>query len=318
MSAIAKALEETGQGRIYMVTRSTTISKELQAQSVRPKKKWTQKVRREFGRLVYHVNTLWMRPRALTARNQFLFILGHMRSGSTLLSHLLCSSDDILGFGECHNNYRRRSDLAKLLMSVRSHTDQNPLKYRYVLDKIVGTQHTMSASVLTDRRTRYVFLVREPLASLASIVAMRRHFHPDETAEQVLAFAIQHYTERLGQLLQSSETIDDPERCLLVTHQQVLNETPTTFKAFESFLELSAPLREEYDITPTTGQPGIGDPFGNIRLGKINRSLPKKHVDLSATQREKVERCYETFLNKLAARIPTPSSPPCTNRMRAA
>jgi hypothetical protein len=301
-----------------IVIPSTTMRKEPEAENVHPKKTWTQKVNREFGRFILHVNTLRMRPRALTARNNFLFILGHMRSGSTLLCHLLCSSDDIVGFGESHNNYRRRSDFAKLLMSVRTRTGHNPLKYRYVLDKIVGTQHIMSPTVLTDRRTRYLFLVREPLASLASMVAMRRHFHPDETPEQVLAFAIQHYTERLGQLLQLAETIDDPQRCLLVTHQQVIDETPATFKAFESFLDLRAPLREEYDIMPTTGQSGIGDPFGNIRLGRISRSLPKKHVELSAPQQVKLERCYEDVLSKLGANIPTLNSQSCTNRTRAA
>jgi hypothetical protein len=284
---------------------STTMPTESNVESLRPKK-WAQKLRREFRRFIFHVNTVRMRPLALTARNQFLFILGHMRSGSTLLCHLLCSSDDIVGFGETHNNYRRRSDLAKLLMSVRVNTARNPLKYRYVLDKIVSTQHSMSRAVLTDSRTRYVFLIREPLASLASIVAMRRHFHPDNTPRQIVAFATQHYTERLGQLLQFAETVDDPQRCLLVTHQQLLADTPTTFKAFESFLDLRAPLREEYDIMPTTGKPGIGDPFDNIRLGKINRSLPKKQVDLSGPLRVQVEQCYETCIQKLRETVQIP------------
>ena len=173
----------------------------------------------------------------------------------------------------------------------------------------MGTQHTISQTVLTDSRTRYVFLVREPLASLASIVAMRRHFHPAETSEQVRAFAVQHYTERLGQLQDLATTIGERERCLLVTHHQILAETSFTFGALESFLGLSAPLREEYDIMPTTGQPGIGDPFGNIRLGKIDRSLPKKQVDLSDAQRDQVIMCYESCLKKLGHVIQTPGRP---------
>jgi hypothetical protein len=218
---------------------------------------------------------------------------------------LLCNSSEIVGFGETHNNYRRRSDLAKLLMSVRKYTGKDPMDYRYVLDKIVGAQHVLNAAVLNDRRTRHVFLIREPLASVASIVAMRRQFN-DESPHQSLEFAIEHYTRRLAQLRQLAHTIDDPQRCLLVTHRQLLDETQSAFRGLETFLGLSAPMRENYAIMPTTGQPGIGDPSPNIRLGKIDRSLPRKYVALSAKQRQHLEECHLTCAEKLREMVQTP------------
>ena len=271
----------------------------------RRSKTWPQKLRREFGRLLAQSNTLTMRPRALTTRTQFLFVLGHMRSGSTLLCHLLCNSSEIVGFGETHNNYRRRSDLAKLLMSVRKYTGKNPMDYRYVLDKIVGAQHVINAAVLTDRRTRYVFLIREPMASVASIVAMRRQFN-DESPDQSLEFAIEHYTGRLAQLEQFAHTIDDPQRCLLVTHRQLLGETQAAFRALETFLGLNTRMREDYAIMPTTGQPGIGDPSPNIRLGKIDRSLPRKYVALPGKLQQHLDQCYVTCAEKLREMVQTP------------
>ena len=72
---------------------------------------WPGKIRRELGRLVFQANTLALRPAALASRNQFLFVLAHMRSGSSLLRYLLSGSEEIIGIGETHNNYRRRSDL---------------------------------------------------------------------------------------------------------------------------------------------------------------------------------------------------------------
>jgi Sulfotransferase family len=262
-----------------------------------------QKLRREFARVSLQVRTFAWRPLAITTRNEFLFVLGHMRSGSTLLSHLLCNSPDIIGYGETHNNYRRRTDLAKLLTSVRACTGKNPFKYRFVLDKIVGEQHILNASVLNDPRTRYIFLLREPQATIASIVAMRRQWH-DETPEQLLAFASSYYQFRLSQLVAFAETIDNPRRCLLVTHRQMLDETQAAFRAFESFLQLSAPLREDYDVTPTTGTPGVGDTSVNIKLGKISRSLPRKHVDMSPELVAHVQSCFETSLNKLRQIVP--------------
>ena len=268
-------------------------------------KTWPQKLRREFGRLLAQSNTLTIRPRALTTRTQFLFILGHMRSGSTLLCHLLCNSSEIVGFGETHNNYRRRSDLAKLLISVRKHTGKNPTRHRYVLDKIVGGQHILNTAVLNDRRTRYIFLIREPRATIASIVAMRRQFQ-NESADQSLAFAIEHYSERLAQLRQLAQTIDDPQRCLLVTHRQLLGETEPAFWALETFLGLTAPMCETYAVMPTAGQPGIGDPSPNIRLGKIDRSLPRKHIALPPLIEQQLEQRYEMCAAKLGEMIQTP------------
>jgi hypothetical protein len=256
---------------------------------------------------MFQANALAMRPLAFAARNRFLFILGHMRSGSSLLCHLLCNSPDIIGFGEAHNSYRRRTDLAKLLAAVLHHTGENPMKYRYVLDKVVGQQHILNPPVLTDNRTRYVFLVREPLASIASIVAMRRMYH-DESPQQLISFATNYYSLRLTQLVDLANTIDDPERCLLVTHRQLLNETHSAFEALEELLDLSAPLHEDYKIMPTTGKPGMGDPTSSILRGTIDRSLPRKHVDLPARLQARMTECYSSCIAQLCNTMPAPAS----------
>jgi hypothetical protein len=266
---------------------------------------------------MFQANSLALRPLAFTARNNFLFILGHMRSGSSLLCHLLCNSPDIIGFGEAHNSYRRRTDLAKLLAAVLHHTGENPLKYRYVLDKVVGQQHVIKPAVLTDRRTRYVFLVREPMRTIASIVAMRRMYH-DETPQQLISFATNYYELRLTQLIELAQTIDNPERCLLVTHQQLLNETPFVFGALEEFLDLNTPLCEDYEILPTTGKPGMGDPTSSILRGTIDRSLPRKHVDLPPRLQARMLECHATCIDQLCDMMPISVSRSVTTRRLAA
>ena len=185
------------------------------------------------------------------------------------------------------------------------------------MDKVVGCQHAMGPGVLADRRTRYVFLVRDPAATIASLVAMRRQYH-DETSQQLIAFASEHYRERLAQLVQLARTIDDPARCLLLTHRQVLAETSLAFGALEEFLALSKPLEEEYDLMPTTGQPGIGDPSPNIRLGKIERSLPRKHVELPAALRADLEQCYDNCVESVGQVAQTTGSQSLAHSRRAA
>jgi hypothetical protein len=56
-------------------------------------------------------------------------------------------------------------------------------------------------------------------------------------------------------------------------------------------------------VMPTTGQPGIGDPSPNIRRGKIDRSLPRKEVDLTVQMRAELEERYETCIKELRERV---------------
>jgi hypothetical protein len=269
-----------------------------------PPKTWSQKLRRGVSQLLLHANTLALRPASLSAKRQYLFVLSHMRSGSTLLCHVLCTSNEIIGFGEAHIQYQCRSDLAKLLVSVRIHTGKNPLQYRYVMDKLVGAHDVLSTSILADSRTRYLFLVREPMASIGSIVAMRRGYF-NETLDQAVEFATNYYAERLPQFVALAAKINDPHRCFLVTHSQLLAETTATYRALQGFLGLEAPLREEYEITPTSGKLGIGDPSSNIRLGKIDRSLPRKETALPTELLNQMQNCYKHCVDELGKIIPT-------------
>lgn len=294
----------------------TATPTEWEPASPRPKT-WSQKLRREFSRVLRQMESLAMRPLALAASNRFLFILGHMRSGSSLLCHLLCNSDDVIGIGEAHHDYRRRSDLSKLLTSIRHYSGTRPLRYRYVLDKIVGVQHVLSGSVLSDQRTRYVFLVREPLATMASLVDMRRRYH-DEPLQQLIAFAAENYVTRLTQLMQLAETINDPARSLMLTHRELIEETPTAFASLETFLDLIAPLREEYELLPTTGQPGLGDPSPSIFKGRIDRSLRRNHVYLPAQLRLDLGQCYATCVRRLRENVSTVSPRHFTTARKAA
>ena len=188
-----------------------------------------------------------------------------------------------------HNSYRRRSDLARLLTSVRRYTGKNPLEYRYVMDKVVGCQHAMGANVLSDRRTRYVFLVREPLATIASIVAMRRQMGT-ETSEQLIAYATEHYRKRLAQLVQLAETIDDSGRCLLLTHQQLLAETPQALAALEAFLSPAC----RYGKT-TWSCPPLANQASEIRRPTFawEKSIGRCHASTSTFRR----RCEATWRN---------------------
>src|SRR5258707_13269189 len=89
-----------------------------------------------------------MKPRGLLDRaNQFarrgrpfsrrtLFLLGHMRSYSSVLSHVLGSHPQINGYCETHTKYRTYFDLWKLHRRGRKLTGEAATR-DYVLDKML-------------------------------------------------------------------------------------------------------------------------------------------------------------------------------------
>src|ERR1700731_2228397 len=67
---------------------------------------------------------------------RFIFILGHMRSGSTLLSHILASHLDIVGAGEAHITYQTPADLPQLVLRTCEFLRRPVLRETYIVDQI--------------------------------------------------------------------------------------------------------------------------------------------------------------------------------------
>ena len=71
-----------------------------------------------------------------------LFIMGHMRSGSTLLMHLLVNHPQIIGCGERSVAYRSDDDLDKLELAARRSQHSLFRQVSYVVDQLNHDQFT--------------------------------------------------------------------------------------------------------------------------------------------------------------------------------
>ena len=60
----------------------------------------------------------WWHDSISCAQYRYVFILAHMRSGSTLLAHLLASHPDFVGAGETKVCYRTPADLPQLILKT--------------------------------------------------------------------------------------------------------------------------------------------------------------------------------------------------------
>jgi hypothetical protein len=205
-----------------------------------------------------------------------LFILSHMRSYSSVLSHVLGSHPQIDGYCETHLRYRFSFDLLRLKWRVRRLTGE-PLRGRYVLDKILHN-YPVASAILENPRTRAIILLRQPVDVVQSIVHMGRHLDLNEQNSNV-ANAAQYYVERLGQLTQLARAFGT--RAAFVESETLMNRTEETLTFLQNFLALDSPLERRYRSFAKTGKPGYGDPSEMIHTGEIGGNRDRQRPSYS-------------------------------------
>jgi len=193
-----------------------------------------------------------------------LFLLGHMRSYSSVLSHILGSHPQISGYCETHTKYRTWVDLWKLRRRVRKLTGE-PLTGDYVLDKVLH-DYPMARSILSSGNTRAIVLIRRPRETVRSIIEMGLT-HSPVPWHRDFELVARYYETRLAGLLRLAEVLRG--RVVFLEAEALLTNTRTVLDQLGVFLELRTPLSTEYRRFAHTGEPGFGDPSKAIAAGRI-------------------------------------------------
>jgi len=222
---------------------------------------------------------------------QWLFILGHMRTGSSLLVHILNSNPEILGYGETHLDYRGRGSLAKLHDHVceqfERHDEFVDGNTIYAMDKVLWP-HIKNRSVLRVRPLKIIVIVRDPADALPSILS--RDLDSIQTPEEALDYYVRTI-QRVGEELRACG-----RPFVLLTYSDLVNNTEDELKKITDYLDLDTPLIAEYEQMWSTGKPGIGDPSSNIREGKVTRTKTSYEVQIARDFIEKARQSYCSFL----------------------
>jgi hypothetical protein len=236
----------------------------------------------------------------------YLFVLGHMRSGSTLMAHLLNTNPEIIGYGETFRSYERAEDLDDLTAHVTRFFRRWRLNERYVLDKVLHNHLMQKPTILESPQVFSLFLIRDPEETLQSLRALNNSVagQYDATTDEA---ALTYYVERLSHLEILAEGITEKNHTFFLTHNQLLNQTESTFSALERWLNLDIPLREDYQKHTATGLWG-GDGGPKIRAGTIVREAPTSKLRISDECLIKAERAYERCMDLLERRCLTLAS----------
>lgn len=226
-----------------------------------------------------------------------VFVLGHMRCGSTALANILCSRPDISGYGEAHISYKDRSALGVLALNQLRRKAWRP-RAELLFDKILHSRY--DADVVPDFfESRAIFMVREPSATIRSI---RSLFQAIGSAEYVTdSLAADYYEQRLVQL-QVNWCQFPADRRIGLSFDQLTSDPDAALAAISSRLRLTPPLANRYDGSIKSDMPGAGDPlsahrFTSIVSGDRSTSLTgePRTLDISLSRLAQLERLYSSL-----------------------
>lgn len=224
-----------------------------------------------------------------------LLLLGHMRSGSTLLLHLLMTNPEVAAFGERGAVYASRADFARLAIASRIARRSPFRRLRYVADQVNHNWLTPNSRLLKDPRIRILFLLRRPELTIASILELyRAHYRQAWSPSQ----AVGYYVERLGALTELAENLASPKCAALIRYETLTDLPQETLEALRVFLGLQQRFTQTYTTYSFTGK--HGDPGPNIAAGRIVHKAPTIHVHLNVPELARATRAYDQCSSALA------------------
>ena len=170
---------------------------------------------------------------------------------------------------------------------------------RYLHDKVLHAHYTPSPGFLTAQKTKSIILLRAPLESLRSIITLEaksREITPEDHH-----FACEHYCSRIDDMLLIAETLDSGAY-IFINSSEIVTDTESTLKRIESFLELSAPLSNTYQLFSDTGKDLKGDSSKSIHAGKILHLNGDRynHIRIDNNQLERATDAYKKAMAVLA------------------
>ncbi|MBX2845160.1 MAG: sulfotransferase [Saprospiraceae bacterium] len=205
-------------------------------------------------------------PKAMTERNHYVFLLSHMRGYTSVLSHIIGSHPNILGYSEMHQSYRSWFSFLKLKYKAKlvAKAQSGP---KFLFDKVLHNNYTVAPNILLKPNVHALIMVREPEKTIKSVINMGQKMSTMVAWYRNPEKVTQYYIKRLRRLKKLGQKLEG--KALFIDAQDVVDDTPKVLRAIEAHLELDRPLSQEYDTFALTGTFGAGDPSDHIKSGKI-------------------------------------------------
>ena len=198
--------------------------------------------------------------------NNFVFIVSTMRSGSTLLNHILAQNNKFLSIGESHTVYQNKYDLKTLMLKTLCYYKIYIFKNRTYIEKTVLNEQIDSLEFLNfNQIKKIIFLIRDPVGTISSL--LRTNFPHSDSIDT----AAEYYKKRLQNILLLSDSIQEPDKGIVITYDDLISNSKVTLNVLSKFLNLDQKLSSNYRMQKWSTVWGKGDVGSEkIRTGKIN------------------------------------------------
>lgn len=227
-----------------------------------------------------------------------VFLLSHMRALTSLTGHILGSHPRISGYSELHLDYADAHALDAQRAALLANDGIKP-QSRYLFDKLLHNDYRLLPDRLGATPLKILVALREPEASLRSIVHLfARKPDPDRYASPLAA--AHYYVSRLNALAGFCRATTRP---YFYFDADVLRRAPATLlPGLASWLELDTPLSERYAIFSQTGQARRGDSSPKLLSGRIdNGASDYAPIDLPAAVRDETRAAYRACRDAIVA-----------------
>ena len=235
----------------------------------------------QFSHWVRFASILVQSPRVFFEQKKYLFILSHMRSYSTLLSHILGSNSEIKGHSEMFYSYQNWYDLLRLKYKIYIENGDN-LRATYLLDKMLYNSLSINQSILKKHDIYIIIMIRKPYPTIQSIARLKSEFQHE--SDYTVDDLVNYYIDRLDGLRFFIENHNKNANICLLTSEMLIEDTDYLLAQLSQWLSLREPLTANYSMFENTGKLGKGDPSTSIRMGKIDKqkaqSLSEKNIDI--------------------------------------
>lgn len=223
-----------------------------------------------------------------------LFLIGHMRCGSTALSAILCSRPDMSGYGEAHIAYSGRSALGVLAINQMRRRAWSP-KADGLFDKILHSRYDSDACP-GFFEARALFMARAPQPAIRSIRHLFEKVNSGEYATD--AAAADYYEERLEAMLQLWPRFA-ADRRIACTYEALTVDPDGVLAQLSAGLQLTPPLANRYAIKAAATARGAGDPLSASQHTQIvaskSDSWAGRPLDIGTDRLGALEALYQRF-----------------------
>ncbi len=193
-----------------------------------------------------------------------IFIMGHMRCGSTALSNILCSHPQISGYGEAHIRYKSRSELGLLALNQIKRNSYR-VNSTYLFDKILHSRYD-SEDFVEFFESRVIFMIREPIKTIQSIRTLFSSIGSNEYSNDISAS--DYYEERICSLMANWEKFPPLHR-IGISFEQLKTDPEKNLEKISGMIGLSPPLTNNYQLPKNGLAHGAGDPLTSHKYNKI-------------------------------------------------